>query len=258
MCVLYFAFKKHLDHPLVVAANRDEFYERPTAQAHFWEDEPTILAGRDLKQMGTWMGVSTDGRFAALTNYRDPEESKENKISRGQIIRDYLSSNKDTEAFLHSIKKQRASYQGFNLILGNKDSLWYYSNIQNEVKELSPGIYGLSNHFLDTPWPKVERGKTDLKRCIDTSSTIDKECLFQLLANRDRAVRNELPDTGIGIDWEEKLSSIFIETDQYGTRSSTVMIVDNHEMVDFTERSLIDGKVNRVNFTFRRSLKKNK
>ncbi|MCF6411709.1 NRDE family protein [Pseudalkalibacillus salsuginis] len=258
MCVLFFAFKKQSEYPLIVAANRDENYERPTAPAHFWEDEPTILAGRDLMQMGTWLGVSMDGRFAALTNYRDPKESTGKKVSRGQIIQDYLSSNKDSETFLHKLKEHRTSYQGFNLVLGNVDALWYYSNIQDEIKELTPGIYGLSNHFLDTPWPKVERGKEDLKRCIDTSNSIHKDCLFQLLANRDRAIRNELPDTGIGLDWEEKLSSIFIETDQYGTRSSTVMTVDKHRMVDFTERSLIDGEISMAHFTFNISLEKNK
>ncbi|WP_221564947.1 NRDE family protein [Alkalihalobacillus sp. TS-13] len=250
MCILFIAYKKHPEYKIIVAANRDEFYERPTAKAHFWKDEPTILAGRDLQQMGTWMGVSTKGRFAALTNYRDPHEPKDNKISRGQIIRDYLSSASAPEEFLHTLQEQRSSYQGFNLIIGNMDSLWYYSNIQDETKSMSPGIYGLSNHFIDTPWPKVENGKKDLVRCIEKSDSINKECLFQLLKNSDPANRSELPDTGVGIEWEEKLSPIFIETEHYGTRSSTVFTVDNNGVVDFTERSLIEGKIETVNVTF--------
>ncbi|MGP4079522.1 NRDE family protein [Pseudalkalibacillus sp. R45] len=251
MCVLFFAYKKHQEYPLVIAANRDEFYDRPTAPAHFWEDEPMILAGRDLKQLGTWIGITKNGRFAALTNYRDPSESVTNKTSRGHIIRDYLSSLYAPENFLHRLKEKRDNFQGFNLIVGNTDSLWYYSNVQNEIKRLIPGIYGLSNHLLDTPWPKVEKGKLDMEECLRKADDIDRDCLFELLNNRDRAVRSELPETGIGIDWEEKLSSIFIQTEKYGTRSSTVMTINKNQLMDFRERSLTAGEKHNVHLTFR-------
>ncbi|MGM7701537.1 NRDE family protein [Pseudalkalibacillus sp. Hm43] len=250
MCVLFFAYKIHNQYPLIVAANRDEFYERPTAPVHFWEDDPSILAGRDLKEKGTWMGVSTKGRFAALTNFRDPNEPTENKISRGQLVSDYLKSKKDTFEFLKEKQEDRNHYRGYNLIVGNEEALFYYSNVQNEIRELPPGIYGLSNHFLDTPWPKVERGKEDLEQCLSKSEEMDEECLFEILNNRDPADRHLLPDTGIGLEWEEKLSSIFIESERYGTRSSTVLKLGLNRYVDLTERSLIDGELNTEHFSF--------
>lgn len=250
MCVLYFAYKVHEEYPLIVAANRDEFYERSTAPIHFWEDHPMILAGRDLKEMGTWMGVTTSGRFAALTNYRDPNEPTENKISRGHLVTDYLKSDINTFRFLEEQQIRRNKYRGYNLIAGNHEALYYYSNVQNEITELEPGIYGLSNHFLDTPWPKVVKGKEDMTQCISRDNEIDQECLFQTLKNRDWAERNKLPDTGIGIEWEEKLSSIYIDTENYGTRSSTVMTISNDNKADVTERSLINNQMNTAHYTF--------
>jgi uncharacterized protein with NRDE domain len=250
MCVLYFAYKVHEEYPLIVAANRDEFYERPTAPIHFWEDAPNVLAGRDLKEMGTWMGVTTTGRVAALTNFRDPNEPSENKISRGQLVTDYLNSDIETFRFLEEQQKRRNKYRGYNLIAGNHEALHYYSNVQNEITELEPGIYGLSNHFLDTPWPKVVKGKEDLTQCLTGDNELNQEYLFQILKNRDWADRGKLPNTGIGIEWEEKLSSIFINTENYGTRSSTVITISIDNKVDVTERSLINNKWNTSYYTF--------
>ncbi|WP_349407437.1 NRDE family protein [Pseudalkalibacillus sp. SCS-8] len=251
MCVLFFAFKVHDDYPLIVAANRDEFYERPTAPLHFWEDDPSILAGRDLKEMGTWMGISKQGRFAALTNFRDPSESTENKRSRGELVSDFLQNGEEPLEFLKQKQLERHEYRGYNLIVGNSEVLFYYSNVQNEIRKLQRGIYGLSNHFLDTPWPKVMKGKEDMERCLSGTTVIDQECLFNILDNRDPAEQHRLPDTGIGLEWEKKLSPIFIETEKYGTRSSTVLTVKSDRHVNVTERSVKDNHLNTERFTFR-------
>ncbi|MCF6137446.1 NRDE family protein [Pseudalkalibacillus berkeleyi] len=250
MCVLYFAYKVHPKYPLILAANRDEFYERPTAPIHFWEDHPDILAGRDLREKGTWMGVNTQGRIAALTNFRDPNEWTNHKISRGKIVREFLNSEIDPFTFLKQLQSTRSDYRGFNIIVGTTQGLYYYSNVQNEITEIVPGIHGLSNHFLNTTWPKVEKGKHDMSLCIAKESPIDHECLFEILANRDRPEIQHLPNTGIGLEWEEKLSSIFIDTNTYGTRSSSVLTMSSEDHVDFVEKSIIDGKVNNTHFSF--------
>ena len=167
MCLINFHFQDHPIYRLIVAANRDEFYERPTAPAHFWEDKPHLLAGRDLSQRGTWLGISKNGRFAALTNYRDASEQKNNVRSRGEIVTDFLDSEVTAAEFLESLQQKRSEYAGFNVIVGTADELFYYSNIQNEVKKISPGTHGLSNHFLDTPWPKVVKGKTGVRKLVE-------------------------------------------------------------------------------------------
>lgn len=241
MCVLYFAYKVHPEYPIILAANRDEFYERPTAPIHFWEDQPNILAGRDLKEKGTWMGVNKQGRFAALTNFRDPNESTDHKISRGKIITKFLNSEMDSFTFLKQLQSTRNAYRGFNIIVGTAQEVYYYSNVQDEITEIAPGIHGLSNHFLNTPWPKVSKGKHDMSLCLKKVTGIDHECLFEILSNRDRPEIMQLPNTGIGMEWEEKLSSIYIDTDTYGTRSSSVLTLSAEGHVDFVERSLMDG-----------------
>jgi uncharacterized protein with NRDE domain len=157
MCLILFAYRTHPMYPLIVAANRDEFLKRRTAPAQYWEDAPHILAGRDLEKMGTWMGISTIGQFAALTNYRDPNEKTEGNRSRGELVADFLKINANPGSYMEKLTEKREMYPGFNLLAGNVDELFYYSNIENKVYKLEPGIYGISNHLLNTSWPKVER-----------------------------------------------------------------------------------------------------
>jgi len=236
MCSIFLAYKAHPKYRLILAANRDEFYERPTARAGFWQDAPEILAGRDLVYQGTWLGVTGNGRFSAVTNYRDPLAPTGN-LSRGNLVGDFLRSAETPENYLHKIQENARKYSGFNLLVGEFDSeIGYFSNRAKNVKILESGIYGLSNHLLDTPWRKVARGKTALKKLIEKED-FSAESLFEILLDATKAADEDLPDTGIGLERERLLSSIFIETPIYGTRSSTVLLIDASGKVSFTERT---------------------
>jgi len=228
MCLVVLAYKVHPKYPLIVAANRDEFLDRPTKPLHFWEDAHTILAGRDERAGGTWMGLTTAGRFAALTNYRDMRRQEVQGPSRGALVQRVLEQelgNWDT-----------SPYAGFNLLHGHFDSLFYHSNVTGLHAALEPGIHGLSNHLLNTPWPKVQRAKDGLTEVI-ASGEPSMEQLFEILEDDTQALDHALPDTGIGLPWERALSSIHIRTDGYGTRCSTIILVDALGNARFTERS---------------------
>lgn len=235
MCLILFAWKMDENFPLVLAANRDEFYDRPSAPAAFWEEAPDLLAGRDLREGGTWLGVTTEGRLAALTNYRDPASLKIGAPSRGRLVSDYLRSREIPEAYLRRIAPDADRFNGFNLIVGDPDDLFCYSN-RGILERLGPGIYGLSNRLLDTPWPKVEQGKTALSALLEDKNGLSTERLFALLADRTRPPDARLPDTGVGLEWERVLSPLFIESPVYGTRSSTVLLIDRKGEVNFAER----------------------
>lgn len=249
MCLINFSYKTDSHYDLVVAANRDEFYKRATAQATFWEGAPHVLAGRDLEKKGTWMGVTKQGRFAALTNYRDPNEVKGNLRSRGELVSRFLIGDDEAENYLKTIQQHRDQFPGFNLVIGNVNSLYYYSNIENEVRLLEPGLYGLSNHLIDTPWPKVRKGKNGLERCLKVSAENLKECLFSSLQYADPAPDEELPSTGVSLEWERKLSPLFIQTPDYGTRSSTLVFMKNAD-VRFVERTFEGGDYKEREFNF--------
>ncbi|MEK3934828.1 NRDE family protein [Sporosarcina sp. FSL W7-1349] len=242
MCLINFHFQDHPIYRLIVAANRDEFYERPTAPAHFWEDQPQLLAGRDLSQKGTWLGIAKNGRFAALTNYRDVQQQRHDVRSRGEIVTDFLNSDVPSAEFLGSLQEKREQYAGFNVIVGTPEELMYYSNIQNEVTVITPGTHGLSNHFLDTPWPKVVKGKAGVRGLAEQNSAIHPDRLFDVLANAEPFPGEQLPDTGVGGELERVLSSLFIRSEGYGTRSSTVLLVDHENNVTFVERTYRDGE----------------
>jgi len=239
MCLILIAHGAHADFPLVIAANRDEYYGRPTATAAFWEDHPHILAGRDLEGMGTWLGVTRRGRFAALTNFRDPRERKTDAPSRGQLVRDFLASDQEPRAYLGTVAIVASRYNGFNLLAGDADGVYYFSSRTGSVEQLSPGIHGLSNHLLDTPWPKVERGKQRLQAAL--AGDIDPEALLDLLHDRDPAPESELPDTGVGLELERVLSPALIVSPHYGTRASTAVMFGDDGSVSFAERTVLPG-----------------
>lgn len=230
MCLILFAYKVHPRYELIVAANRDEFYKRPTAPVHFWQDEPNVLAGRDLEKMGTWMGVTKDGRFAALTNYRDPEEVTEGKRSRGEITLAALKHKGNILDYLKTLADKDSLYTGYNLIVGDSESLYYYSNISKSIQILEPGIYGLSNHLLNTEWPKVKKGKEGLRKIITEQQEDLPEKLFSLLQTSDRAPDYLLPNTGVSLELERLLSPFFIKSDNYGTRSSSVLLMSKQSV----------------------------
>ncbi|MDZ4164996.1 MAG: NRDE family protein [Smithellaceae bacterium] len=240
MCLLLFSYDSHPDYRLILAANRDEFYARPTARAAFWDDDPQVLAGRDLRGGGAWLGITRQGRFAALTNFRDPASLREDAPSRGWLVLDYLSGREAPRAYLEGVAARAGDYNGFNLIAGDRKRLWYYSN-RGGREEISPGIHGLSNHLLDTPWPKVEKGKAALARLTEKAGALTPEDVFSFLADDSRPADSLLPDTGVGLAWERTLSPVFITSPSYGTRSSTVILIDREGQVTFAERTFNGG-----------------
>ena len=240
MCLILFAYKVHPSYNLILAANRDEFYERPSSPADFWEDSPQVLAGRDLQEGGTWMGIDRTGRFAAITNYRDPASWKNDAQSRGELVSSYLCGNQSPDDYLAKTSRQTQLYNGYNLILGDRHELFAYSN-RGEKQKLNPGIYGISNHLLNTPWPKVSRGKKLLKATLDKKGAELEGALFALLLDRKIPADNKLPDTGIGLEWERVLSSIFIASPIYGTRSSTILLIGKNGRIKFVEK-VYDGQ----------------
>ena len=239
MCLILIAHGAHPDFPLVIAANRDEYYQRPTARAGFWQDHPHILAGRDLECMGTWLGVTRGGRFAALTNYRDPRERKTDAPTRGRLVSDFLASDREPREYLEQVAIEAPRYNGFNLLAGDIDGVFYFSSRSGSVQRMSPGIHGLSNHLLDTPWPKVTLGKQRLQAALADEPSA--ETLLDLLHDREPAQKGELPDTGVGMELERVLSPALIVSPQYGTRASTAVLFGEDGSVGFTERTILPG-----------------
>ena len=237
MCLLVFAFKTHPSYKLILAANRDEFYERSTAPAEFWDDTPYLLAGKDLKAGGTWLGITRNGKIAAITNYRDPSSLKESAPSRGRIVTNYLLGFESPDDYLINLLKKADRYNGFNLILGDREDLYWYSNRCESYRRLSSGIFGLSNHLLDTPWPKISLSKDALADLISKGKNPSPETLFRILEDRSIPDDSRLPSTGVGMEWERILSPVFIRSSNYGTRSSTLLFVDRHDHVSFYERT---------------------
>jgi uncharacterized protein with NRDE domain len=237
MCLLAFALDCHPRYSLVLAANRDENFIRPTAPARYWDDAPQILAGRDQEAGGTWLGLSRNGRLAALTNYYAPDEYQQDKLSRGLLITDFLTGELSPREYLERLRKTGVNYNGFGLVFGDTTGLNYATNRGPSISGISAGVHGLSNHLLDTHWPKVTAVKARLQRIVGNSDIIDPETLFALLADRTRYPDLLLPDTGVGIQRERSLSSIFVSREEFGTRCSTVILIGRDNRMSFLERS---------------------
>src|SRR3990170_502508 len=235
MCLIFLSLNNHPTYKLILAGNRDEFYNRKTAAAQFWQDHPSVLGGRDLEAGGTWLGMSKQGKVAMVTNYRDPQRIDLNAPSRGHLVSDFLIESDLAEAYLKNVSSNGKKYNGFNLILGTTDELWYYSNYKKEIEKLSSGFYGLSNHLLETSWPKVLRGKEKIKPVL-AQTHIDPEQLFEILYDDYQADDAQLPNTGLALDRERALSSMFIKTAGYGSRCSTAILVTHQNQVVFSER----------------------
>ncbi len=237
MCLVLLAFNCNPDYSLVLAANRDEFYDRPTAPADFWSDAPQVLAGRDLQAGGTCLGIDRRGRLAAVTNYRQGQREPVARRSRGHLVSDFLTGDIPAARYMERVSRDADQYNGFNLLAGDAGGISYYSNREGRIRSLEPAIYGLSNHLLDTPWPKVTATKTAFSSLLKREAPDLAASLFGLLANRDPAGDEQLPSTGVGQDWERLLSSAFIASDHYGTRSTTVVLVGRGGQAVFVERS---------------------
>ncbi len=239
MCLILLAWRSHPDYPLVVAANRDEFFARPTAPAGFWPESPKVLAGRDLEAGGTWLGVTRGGRFAALTNFRDPARHTPGAPSRGQLVARFLTGAESGEEYLRELDAVADRYNGFNLVFGDPAGLWYFSNCGEGAGQLAPGLYGLSNHLLDTPWPKVARGRSALAAALQALP--EEAPLFALLRDDRIAPDEELPRTGVSLEWERLLSAAFVQSPTYGTRSATIVVADAAGQWRFTEQAFLAG-----------------
>lgn len=245
MCLILAALDAHPDYALIVAANRDEFYTRPTAVAAFWSDSPWVLGGRDLEAQGTWLGIDRRGRFAAVTNYRQGQREPAAPRSRGRLVSDYLTTAIGANGHIERVQREANLYNGFNLIAGSYRELFYYSNRpsaagalnQGQSRALPPGVYGLSNHLLDTAWPKVTSSKSGLTALLASGARELVPGLFALLSDRRQAADSMLPRTGVSPEWERLLSAAFIASSDYGTRSSTVVLVGRDGRVVFVERT---------------------
>lgn len=252
MCLVLLAVKAHPRYPLVVAANRDEFHVRPSGAAGFWEEAPDVLAGRDLEKGGTWFGITRGGRLATLTNVRDPRSIRQDAPSRGALVSGYLVGKATPWEWLGDVARNAARYNPFNLVAGVGADLLVLESPTGRIAPLPPGVRGISNALVDTPWPKVTRKKAELSRLLPAAEDLDPESLLALLYDRERAPNDELPDTGVGLEKERALSAPFIVSERYGTRSSTVLLLEAGGRARMVERSFDpEGKpTGTVTFTF--------
>lgn len=240
MCLIVFAWQVVPGMPLIVAANRDEFYERPTLPATWWDDHPQVYAGRDLRGGGTWIGITRNARFAALTNIRAPSEKREDAPTRGSLVANYLTGNASGQEYIAEIARGADRFNGFNLLVGDGKELIWFSNAKKEDprngKPLTPGVYGLSNDTLDVPWPKVVRTKAQFASLLCQGAPAD--AFFEMLTDTTRASDCRLPKTGISMEMERLLSSVMIESPEYGTRTSTVVQIRADNVAMLSERSI--------------------
>ncbi|MDE2304158.1 MAG: NRDE family protein [Gammaproteobacteria bacterium] len=234
MCLVLVVWRSHARFPCILAANRDEFHARASEAAHWWPDRPQLLAGRDRVAGGTWLALRRDGAFAALTNFRDPQSQRRDAPSRGALVVDLLAQHTALDAALAHLVEVGPRYNPFNLLYCDGERLGVYESARGSGRELPPGIYGLSNHLLDTPWPKVERAKSRLATAIDGIGA-DSAPILELLRDDRPAADHELPRTGVSLEWERLLSSAFVRSPDYGTRCSTLIRIGDDGRSSFEE-----------------------
>ena len=235
MCLVLIAWRVHPQFPCLIAANRDEFHARPAVPAQWWSDDSQILAGRDQLAGGTWLGITRAGRFAALTNYRDPEQRRADAPSRGALVTSILQSTASTAQILTHLRAVGADFNGFNVIFSDGLQLGIYESVRDAGRKLGPGLYGLSNHLLDTPWPKVSISKSRLAAAM--CDMTDTEQILALLRDDKPTLDSRLPSTGVSLEWERLLSSAFVRAPEYGTRCSTIVRLDQRGRACFDEWS---------------------
>lgn len=236
MCLIVLGWRVRADLPLVVAANRDEWRDRASLPAQWWPDHPVVFAGRDLKAGGTWMGVTRTGRFAAITNFRDPADRRSTARSRGEIVSAFLSGRETPGDFLERLAVRSADYNGFNLIAGDGETLWYFGSREGLAREIPPGVHGLSNHLLDEPWPKVVKARAAMDAALAEDDPAPR--LFEAFHDGALAPDEALPKTGVALEWERRLGPVLIVGSDYGTRSTTVVTLASDATARMEERTL--------------------
>lgn len=239
MCILFVALDIFPEYPVIICANRDEFHVRPTEPAHFWPPDNHLLAGKDLQAGGSWLGVNRDRQIAALTNIRAPEQQQSNKRSRGELILKALEEPSTMTASW--LREQGHFYNPFNLLFGKRNELYCYHSLSSDVKRLTPGFHAISNGALDDIWPKMAKGTLALEKQLSNASSIDIDALLAIMTDQSQAEDAELPQTGIALEWERQLSSIYIKHPEYGTRSTSIIIQDHQANIEFVEVRY-DGK----------------
>ncbi|MEL6557289.1 MAG: NRDE family protein [Bacteroidota bacterium] len=224
MCLILFSWDNHPQYKLILAANRDEFYERPTDPIHSWQENSNIIAGKDLTGGGTWMGVSKQNKFAAITNHRNPTRILQDAPSRGDLTLDFLKDTVSEENYYTEKSRTLDQYNGFNLLVGSFNKMSYFNNVDGNYQELKKGIYGLSNAVLDTPWPKLSKAKNAFAKVVDDANPAVDD-FYKILQDKTLADDAELPQTGVPYEWEKAISAVYIEKENYGTCCSTVVTV---------------------------------
>jgi uncharacterized protein with NRDE domain len=237
MCLLFIAMQRYRNVPLVVCFNRDEDLKRPALPADFWFDQPDILAGRDLLKGGTWGGITRSGRMAFITFVRRRESPKGTPRPRGEIVPAFLTGKMDPSEYLQALEAQRFEYMGYNIVCGDRDRLFHYSNVSGRVTPLESGVHGISNALLNTPWPKVVKGVARIEQ-LSEAQVVDQKPLFDVIMDQERADRSQVPrDTGMSEEKEWYRSSLFVNTPGYGTRTSTIVLFHGDGSIQFTERT---------------------
>lgn len=234
MCISFIAINESQHYPIILAFNRDEFYKRPAKQLRQWEDE-NLIAGLDEQSNGTWMATDTGGRFAALTHFRDPKNHKTGMRSRGSLVPEFIRSQKSPSDFLSTLSSTRSYYNGYNMIIGDRNDVFYYSQRNDTNQKLESGIYGLSNGHLNSDWPKVNKGLERIKEAIISDYSLNQ--ILDLMLDSTLAEDSQLPDTGVGYRIEKAISSIFVLTPDYGTRTSSIYVHKNNGNKSFIERT---------------------
>lgn len=237
MCILFMALGVNPDYPLILCANRDEYHHRPTAPAHFWPPEQTVLAGQDLLAGGTWLGLNRKGFISALTNIRSPAHHSDNRQSRGELIPRFLGSPNDFPAWLTDHARH---YNPFNLVYGQEQDFYCFNSLTPEHVKLTPGCHAISNGAMDDVWPKMAKGQQALEQLVINGKP-DEQALLEIMRDESRPEDNALPSTGVSLEWERRLSSIYIRHQEYGTRSTSLLWQDKHGRIDFCELRY-DGK----------------
>lgn len=252
MCLIVFSWQPDSQYPFILAANRDEFYRRPTQTASFWKDSPDVFGGRDLEAGGSWMAINRNGRFAAVTNYREIAAS-DSRRSRGELVYNFVTGSQSAPDYLASIQQQADQWSGFNLLVMDTTGLYYFSNRSKDIpiSPLPAGVYGLSNYLLNTPWPKLLRARSSFAETISQSISPDSSQLIKLMQDSHQPPVEKLPDTGVSKDLEKLLSSCFIASKDYGTRNTSVLMMDNQNQLQWVEQDYLSEGIPSERYLFK-------